>query len=197
MEGLKKTEDYPLKKRPVFYENTAIENALGDFTSSCQYTCGRTREGCLRVIGAEIGNFNAYGRIVHKKEKGCSTFYKLLDYESKKDGWDNASRGMERDLTDFDPNYVFEIDEFYSNVKKIMNLNFFNRIKQFMIRLYRNNLFLGDKTKNGQKNGITTCFACDNHPENRVETLLNCSRSNKILQFLIRVMKKAGILNNG
>ena len=67
MEGLKETEDYPLKKRPVFYENTAIENALGDFTSSCQYTCDRTREGCLRVIGAYIGNFNAYGRIIHKK----------------------------------------------------------------------------------------------------------------------------------
>ena len=95
---------------------------------------------------------------------------------------------MERDLTDFDPNYVFEMDEFYSNVKKIMNLNFFNRIKQFMIRLYRNNLFLGNKSKNGQKNGITTCFACNNHPENR-------SRSNKILQFLVRVLKKARILN--
>ena len=86
--------------------------------SSCQYTCGRTREGCLRVIGAEIGNFNAYGRIVHKKERGCSTFYKLLNYEDKKGGWDNASRSMERDLTDFDLNYVFEMDDCYANVKK-------------------------------------------------------------------------------
>ena len=102
-----------------------IENALSDFTSSCQYTCGRTREGCLRVIGAEIVNFNAYRRIVHKNERGCSTFYKLLDYENKKDGWDNASRGMGIDLTDFNPNYVFEIGEFYANIKKIMNLNFF------------------------------------------------------------------------
>ena len=58
---------------------------------------------------------------------------------------------MERDLTDFDQNYFFEMEVFYANVKKIMNLNFFNRIKQFMIRLYRNNLFLGNKSKNMQK----------------------------------------------
>ena len=88
---------------------------------------------------------------------------------------------MERDLTDFDPNYVFEMDEFLSNVKKIINLNFFNRIKQFMIRLYRNSLFLGNKSKNMQKSAIVNCFSCGNHNENRVEIMLNCSRSNNIL----------------
>ena len=54
-------------------------------------------------------NFNAYGRIVHKKVKGCSTFYKLLNFEDKKDGWDKVCRGMERDLTDFDPNTVLKL----------------------------------------------------------------------------------------
>ena len=33
--GFKKTEDYPPRRRPVFYENNAIENALRDFMSSC------------------------------------------------------------------------------------------------------------------------------------------------------------------
>ena len=81
--------------------------------------------GCLRIIGAEIGNFNAYGRIVHKKQGDAQLFYKLVTYEDKKDdGWDSASRSMERDLTDFDPNHVFEMDDFFVNVKKIMNSNF-------------------------------------------------------------------------
>ena len=66
-----------------------------------------------------------------------------------------------------------------------------------MLRLYKNNLFLGDKGKKAQKNDIVSCFSCGNHSENRAETLLNCSRSNNILQFLIRVLRKAGILNNG
>ena len=87
---------------------------------------------------------NAYGRMVHKKARGCSNFYMLLSFEDKKDGWDNACRSMEQDLTDFDPNYIFDRDEFFSAVKKIINLNYFNRIKRFMIRLFRNNLFLGN-----------------------------------------------------
>ena len=87
-------------------------------------------------------NFNVYGRIVHRKVKGCSSFYKLLNFDEKKDGWEKACRGMEIDLIDFGPSYCFEPETFYTNVKKIVNLNFFNHIKQFMIRLYRNNLFL-------------------------------------------------------
>ena len=133
--------------------------------------------------------------MIHKKARGCSNFYMLLSFEDKKDGWDSAC--MERDLTDFDPNYIFDRDEFFSAVKKIINLNYFNRIKQFMIRLFRNNLFLGNKTKNMQKNTIVNCFACGRHPENRTEVMLNCARSNNILQFLIRILKKAGKLSYG
>ena len=58
---------------------------------------------------------------------------------------------MERDLLDCDPSYYFDSETFYRNVKKIVNLNFFNCIKQFMLRLYRNNLFLGDKGKKAKK----------------------------------------------
>ena len=52
--NLKKTKDYPPGERPVFYENIAIENALGDFTMGCQNICGKTCEGCLRVIGRKL-----------------------------------------------------------------------------------------------------------------------------------------------
>ena len=104
---------------------------------------------------------------------------------------------MEHDLTDFDPNYIFDRDEFFLMVKKIMSLDFCNRIKQFMIRLFKNNLFWGNKSKNMQKGAILNCFACGNHLENCVEFMLNCARSNNILQFLIRILKKAGKLSNG
>ena len=60
-----------------------------------------------------------------------------------------------------------------------------------------NNLFLGNKGKKTDRNDIVKCFSCGNHPENMMETLLNCSRSNTILQFLIWILRKAGILRNG
>ena len=64
-------------------------------------------------------DFNAYGRIIHRKAKGCSNFYKLLSFEEKTDGWDAACRGMERDLLGFDPNCNFDPQTFYENVRKI------------------------------------------------------------------------------
>ena len=78
---------------------------------------------------------------------------------------------MERDLTDFDPNYIFDRDEFFLMVKKVMSLDYFNRIKQFMIRLFRNNLFLGNKYNSMQKGAIVNCFVCGNHPEKHKEVM--------------------------
>ena len=124
---------------------------------------------------------NAYGRIIPKKAKICLNFYKLLSFNNKKESWDSASRSIECDLTDFDPNYIFERDEFFLIVNKIMSSNYFNRIKQFKIRLFRINLFLGNKTKNMQKGAIVNCFACGNNLENCVEGMLNCARSSNIL----------------
>ena len=41
------------------------------------------------------------------------------------------------------------------------------------------------------------CHLCDNHRESRVELLLNCKVTNKILQLMVRVLRKAGCLNYG
>ena len=65
-----------------------------------------------------------------------------------------------------------------------------------MIRLYRNNLFLGNKSSNKMKDITVKCYACNEHPESRVELLLNCSTTNKIVQFLIRILRKVGGLIN-
>ena len=60
---------------------------------------------------------------------------------------------------------------FLYNIKSIMSLKYFHRIKQFMIRLYRNNIFFGNKGsgKNLVNTGI--CYACSGHPELRKELL--------------------------
>ena len=92
--------------------------------------------------------------------------YKMLSAHDKKDGWDSSCNKMENDLADFDPEYEFDRDSFFNNVTMIMSIKYFNRIKQFMIRLYRNNLFLGHSL--GKTPSRTKCFACDKHRESRV-----------------------------
>ena len=146
---------------------------------------------CVRDIKPTISNYNIYGRIVNKKEKGCTHFYKLLCANDKTDGCVASCNGMERDLTEFNPSYKFERETFLENLGKIMSLKYFNRLKQFMIRLYRNNLFLGDKSSNKMQDIIIKCYACNAHPDSRIELLLNCSMTNKMVQFLIRILRAA------
>ena len=100
-------------------------------------------------------------------------------------------------LCHYENHQIYNTSLYIVTVRHIMNIKYFNRIKQFMIRLYRNNLFLGHNYKN--KNSITpaNCYACNNHRESRVELMLNCGTTNKLLQLVIRILKKAECLSNG
>ena len=104
---------------------------------------------------------------------------------------------MENDLINLDPKYAFDREHFFKNVKNIMNIKYFNRIKQFMIRLHRNNLFLGHNYENKDSSKPANCYACNTHKQSRVKLMLNCSTTNKLLQPVIRILKKAGCLSNG
>ena len=70
---------------------------------------------CIRGIKPNIGVFNIYGRIVHKKAKGCSYFYKLLCAHDKQDGWENPCNKMENDLTNLNPEYTFDRECCFKN----------------------------------------------------------------------------------
>ena len=125
MVTLKKLKTTPWDKDQFFQnEISAIKNAIGNLTTQSQYVCGRACAECFSDIRLPVSHFNTYGRIINKKAKGCSIFYNLLSLHDKKDGWDAACCSMERDLTDFDPYYIFEKDDFFQIVKKIMSLNF-------------------------------------------------------------------------
>ena len=139
----KESDDYNMLQKPAFFELSAIQNAISDYIEEYKYRCVDNYMECIRRIKPSIGIYNIYGRIMHKKANGCSHFYKMLSTHDRKDGWDGPCNKMEIDLTNFDPDYEFDRENFFNNVNKIMSIIYFNRIKQFMIRLYRNNLFFG------------------------------------------------------
>ena len=82
-------------------------------------------------------------------------------------------------------------------VLEVIEMPFLNRLKQFMLRLLSNNLLLGKrafKIKNPQE---SLCFLCNNDRESRVLSFRGCETVKKLLQLLIRILKKAGCLQNG
>ena len=102
------TSEYPIGQRPVFYELIALEKATRGNISEHLHKCGKAYMDCVREIKPIIRNYNMYGKIVNKKVKGCSHFYKLLCANDKTDGWVASCNRTERDLTDYNPGYKFE-----------------------------------------------------------------------------------------
>ena len=83
----KVSENYNMLQKPAFFELSAIQNAIGDYIEEYKYRCLDNYMECIRGIKPSIGIYNIYGRIVHKKAKGCSHFYKTLAHMTKKMDW--------------------------------------------------------------------------------------------------------------
>ena len=71
---LKEIENYNTLQKPISFELSAIHNAIGEFIDEYKYRCADNFAECIRGIKPSIGIYNIYGRIVHKKAKGCSYF---------------------------------------------------------------------------------------------------------------------------
>ena len=138
------------------------------------------------------GEYNIYGRLVTKRKKGCSFYYSLLNAHAKSDGWVRCSIKMESEAEneglswDCDTQHIVEI------VKQVNKTPYLNRLKQFFLRLLRNNLFFG-KTKH---NISPACVVCGKHPEKRIPALLVCEVTVSLVRRLTFFLKEANLLSN-
>ena len=65
-----------------------------------------------------------------------------------------------------------------------------------MLKLLRNNLYLGKRAVKIKNPEESLCFLCNKHRESRVLLFLGCEMVTKLLQLLIRILEKAGCLQN-
>ena len=66
-----------------------------------------------------------------------------------------------------------------------------------MMKLLRNNLYLGKRACKVKNPEESLCYLCKYHRESRVLLFLGRDIVKKQVQFLTRVLKKAGFLQNG
>ena len=158
---------------------------------------GGLESGWLKKTRETLEIYNVYGRIVTKKPKGCSYYYELLSAHSKKDGWDQAKYKLEAELSEFYGQLEYDTADFMKIVMQIIKMPFLNRLKQFMLKLLRNNLYLGKRAYKVKNPEVSLCYLCNDHRENRSSLFLGCDMVKKQVQFLIRVLIKAGFLQNG
>ena len=67
----KEIKDFNNMQKPAFFELSALKNAISDYIEEYKYQCGNNYMDCIRGIKPNIGVFNMYGHIVHKKQKAA------------------------------------------------------------------------------------------------------------------------------
>ena len=144
-----------------------------------------------------MDTFNLYGRIVTKKSKGCSYFYGLLCTKYKADGWISPELKLLAEMTEHTDNLSYENDSYMNYVKQILKMPYLNRLRQFLLRLLRNNLLLGNRAKTVKTIDNDNCYICNNHRETRTGLFLGCTIVQERKNYLIRVLRKAGFLKKG
>ena len=91
--------------------------------------------------------FNIYGKIVYKRKSGCSYFYSILNFKANKTLlWEKSRISLEKDWEKNNVNVTVKIEEYEQIIKSVLSMRHFNYLKQFMIKLFRNNLYLKNIT---------------------------------------------------
>ena len=139
-----------------------------------------------------------YSRVIFKRRKGCAHYYRLINASRKKhDGWHTLCNSLENEVMVDCPNWSFSRERFYHNVKQILRLNNFNKIQEFFIRLFQNNLFLNNRAHQWNKDNNQNCWTCNGHIKSCMHLFVNCACTTFIFAFPTRILTKAGYLCNG
>ena len=135
--------------------------------------------------------------MVTKMKKGCSHFYSLLNTHAKRDGWANCSIKLESEADNAGMNWEYDEFEILTIVKQVYRTPYLNRLKQFFLRLLRNNLYIGRKNQDTNNFDPHTCIICGKHPEERMPILFSCEVVRQLTNQLVSTLKEAGLLGKG
>ena len=136
--------------------------------------------------------FNIYGHIITKRKRGSSFFYSLLNSHAKRDGWAQCSTKLESDALDLGLTWSCSEHDVVTRVKQVNRTRYFNRLKQFYLRLMRNNLYLGKIS-----NAKNLWFIFEKHPKRRFPVMFTCEPVRDLTAKVIQILKSAGLLRLG
>ena len=72
------------------------------------------------------------------------------------------------EMSDFKNDQDYENTDYMGFVKEIIKMPYLNRLKQFLLRLLRNNLLLGKRAEKVKNPEESKCYICCEHKESRV-----------------------------
>ena len=77
------------------------------------------------------------------------------------------------------------------------SLEDFNFLKEFLIRLLQNNVYLNVRSCKWTDDKNNLCSNCGLWPETRMHLFFSCPKTNEIINLLEKILRKAGFLKYG
>ena len=96
--------------------------------------------------------------------------------------WEKLRLLLERDWEKHNRDITIEIPQYEQIIKSVLSMKHFNYLKQFMIRLFRNNLYFKNVTSKFAESGIL-CNSCKSAPEDRIH-FFKCKIHSEIMHKL-------------
>ena len=133
--NLRSMNEVDCSRKPFEYEYSELKQVVNDFLDI--YLGSRLGANRREVITNTLRNenYNIYGRIVTKRKKGCSYYYSLLNAHAKGDGWVHCSIKMESEACNEGLNWECDELDILARARQVYRTPYFNRLKQFFIRL--------------------------------------------------------------
>merc|ERR1711895_287979 len=90
---------------------------------------------------------------------------------AKRYGWTMCGTKLEDELYNKGIDWEWDEYEVFTIVKQVYKTPYLRRLKQFFLRLLRNNLFIGKMNQNLSVSDPYLCVMCGKHPEKHVSIL--------------------------
>ena len=93
----------------------------------------------------------------------------------------------------------WECDKFdvLTIVRQVYKTPYLNRLKQFFLRLIRNNLYIGKSTRGSNNSKSQDCIICGKHPEKHIPMLFSFDIVKQLTSQLINTLREASLLEKG
>ena len=120
-----------------------------------------------------------------------------VQFKKKYDFWLTPKNSTENDFMSIDTNFNIDKDLFSDSIRDILKIRYFNKLKEFAIHLYRNNLYLNTRSCKWDNDRDNLCLNCRNELETKIHLFQTCSTTKDLLAFLERILKRVGHLQKG
>ena len=106
----------------------------------------------------------------------------------KHDCWSKAKLSHQNEVYLHYENYTYEDEMFDEVITRVLRMKDSNFLKEFMLRMLQNNVFLNARMCKWAEDKNELCSNYGLWPETRIHFFLSCPKTNEIINFMEKIL---------